>query len=208
VKGRPRTAEEVRLHDQVASLGCICCRLDGVFNPVVSIHHANGRTKPFAHQDVLPLCGPHHQKIEPGVLAIHGDKRRWEAKYGNQYVLIQLVMDELGYPYVALQDRDRTAMFAAKNGVDGAASKRVRRGRHASAAKPRMTEEQLRLIADAKDKRKVIQQERRARYESENKDIIEARKTVARNLAKELRRSIAATKKENAKASKRSAKSA
>lgn len=124
-------------------------------------------------------------------------------------MLIQLVMDELGYPYVAPQDRDRAAMFVAKNGVDGAASKRVRRGRHASAAiKPRMTEEQLRLSADAKDKRKVIQREYKARYESENKDIIEARKTVARNLAKELRRSIAATKKENAKASKRSAKSA
>lgn len=56
MKGAAPTAEQKRVHGRLASLGCIACRLDGRHQPVVSIHHIDGRTKPKAHWEVLPLC--------------------------------------------------------------------------------------------------------------------------------------------------------
>lgn len=91
MKGRNRTAAEKRFHDQLASLGCIACRLDGTHNPVVSIHHINGRTRPGAHMQVLPLCAGHHQDGTgwPGLIAVHPWKRRFEDKYGTQEQLLE-----------------------------------------------------------------------------------------------------------------------
>lgn len=91
MKGRNRTSAEKRFHDQLASLGCIACRLDGTHNPVVSIHHINGRTRPGAHMQVLPLCAGHHQDGTgwPGLIAVHPWKRRFEDKYGTQEQLLE-----------------------------------------------------------------------------------------------------------------------
>lgn len=217
MKGRTRTAEEVKLHDRVAALGCICCRIDGIFNPVVSIHHADGRTKPFAHHDVLPLCGPHHQKLVPDVLAIHGDKRRWQARYGNQYDLIQMAMDELGFPYIAPSDRERPtpAKRTAKPKkravkVGGPKASAGRKIEQRGIAKPRpkpisakapikrvFTEEQLKAVAENKDQQKALQRQRKVQYELDNKEKIEAQKDRAKAWAKQQRQRIAAKKKGN-----------
>ena len=90
MKGRNPTATEKRLHNQLAALGCIACRLDGNHNPVVSIHHIDGRTKPGAHSKVLPLCAGHHQDGTgmPGLIAVHPWKARFEAAYGKQLELL------------------------------------------------------------------------------------------------------------------------
>lgn len=90
MKGKSPTAEQKRFHDRLASLGCIACRLDGVHQPVVSIHHIDGRTKPNAHWEVLPLCAGHHQDGTgvPGLIAVHPWKTRFEARYGTQYELL------------------------------------------------------------------------------------------------------------------------
>ncbi len=82
------TAGEKKLWDQLAQLGCVACMKDGHFNPHVSIHHVDGRTKPGCHQRVLPLCGPHHQDDGSGAIAIHPWKARFEARYGSQAVLM------------------------------------------------------------------------------------------------------------------------
>ena len=90
MKGRNPSAAEKRFHDQLASLGCIACRLDGNHNPIVSIHHIDGRTKPGAHMRVLPLCAGHHQDGYgiPGLIAVHPYKRRFEDRYGSQCELL------------------------------------------------------------------------------------------------------------------------
>lgn len=221
MKGRTRTAEEVRLHDRIAELGCICCRIDGIYNPVVSIHHVNGRTAPFCHHDVLPLCGAHHQKLDPDTLAIHGDKRRWQAKYGNQYDLIQLIMAELGYPYICPKDREHLApnpgskpknkavkAYADPAGRKSPAARSALSRPKQVASKRQPTEEQLRFLAESKEQQKELQRQRKARYEAENKDKIEAQKASARQWAKAQRQEKAAERKENAKAAKRSRKAA
>ncbi|MFT8276120.1 Ref family recombination enhancement nuclease [Kerstersia gyiorum] len=90
MKGAAPTAEQKRFHDRLACLGCIACRLDGMHQPVVSIHHIDGRTKPNAHWEVLPLCAGHHQDGTgaPGLIAVHPWKTRFEARYGTQYELL------------------------------------------------------------------------------------------------------------------------
>lgn len=95
MKGSTRTKAEKLLHDQLAALGCIACRIDGVENLHVSIHHIDGRTKPGAHQRVLPLCAGHHQTGTgaPGLIAVHPWKNRFEAKYGSQIDLLQKCME-------------------------------------------------------------------------------------------------------------------
>lgn len=210
MKGRTRTDEEVRLHDRIAALGCICCRIEGNYNPWVSIHHVNGRTKPFCHFDVLPLCGPHHTKLDPTVLAVHGDKRRWEAAYGNQYDLIKQIMAELNYPYINPEDREhliaRPATRAKKKPAKVCATddRKVTQGRPLPPAprktkvptlKRQETAEQAKYLADQKELQKELQRQRKAQYELENKDKIEAQKTSAREWAKAQRRRIAAESK-------------
>lgn len=97
MKGRKPTAEERRFHDRVASLGCIACFLDGRYNPEVSIHHIEGRTKPGAHMKVLGLCAGHHQDGTgiPGLIAVHPWKRRFEDKYGKQMEILKLCQELL-----------------------------------------------------------------------------------------------------------------
>jgi hypothetical protein len=94
VKGRTPTKEERELWDRIAAYGCVACRKDGWHNPVVSIHHIDGRTKPGAHRRVLPLCAGHHQDGTgiSGLIAVHPLRARFEAKYGRQDDLLSEVM--------------------------------------------------------------------------------------------------------------------
>jgi hypothetical protein len=103
MKGRNPSAAEKRLHDRLASLGCIACRIDGRHNPVVSIHHIDGRTKPGAQGRVLPLCAGHHQDGHgaPGLIAVHPYKARFEARYGRQVELLEMCLQILDIEDVA-----------------------------------------------------------------------------------------------------------
>jgi len=83
------TRAEKAHQDKVASFGCIACWLDGIANPHVSIHHVNGRTKPGAHMQVLPLCFKHHQGGTEDSPSVHPWKRRFEERYGTQQSLLQ-----------------------------------------------------------------------------------------------------------------------
>jgi hypothetical protein len=79
--------EDKRYWSKLAGeVGCVACMLDGGFNPHVSIHHIDGRTKPGCHSLVLPLCGSHHQD-DGDAIAVHPHKARFEAKYGTQMEL-------------------------------------------------------------------------------------------------------------------------
>lgn len=85
------TADERDYWGRLASkVGCIACIAHGHFNPYVSIHHIDGRTKPGCHMLVLPLCAGHHQDgtgEDKSLLAVHPWKARFEARYGAQLEL-------------------------------------------------------------------------------------------------------------------------
>jgi len=91
MKGSSVSMSAKRFHAQIASIGCIACRKDGRFNPLVSIHHIDGRTKPGAHMKVLALCAGHHQDGTgaTGLIAVHPWKRRFEDMYGSQMQLLE-----------------------------------------------------------------------------------------------------------------------
>ena len=98
MKGKTPTMAEKDYHNQIAALGCIACRLDGVDNRYVSVHHCAGRTKAGAHMQVIGLCAGHHQDGTgaPGLIAVHPWKRRFEARYGSQVSLIAMCRELIG----------------------------------------------------------------------------------------------------------------
>lgn len=99
IGGRTVTKSEKELHNRIASNGCIACRKDGNWNPVVSIHHIRGRTRKDAHKLVLPLCAQHHQQDDTDPLkriGVHPFTARFENKYGKQMDLLAEVMETIG----------------------------------------------------------------------------------------------------------------
>lgn len=93
------TDTEKVIWSKLAALGCVACRADGNFNPHVSIHHVDGRTKPGCHMLVLALCSGHHQAStgeDKTLLAIHPWKARWEKRYGSQMDLVAENMKLIG----------------------------------------------------------------------------------------------------------------
>lgn len=99
MKGKSPSAKAKRFHDLLAQhIGCQACFQDhGTRNTHVSIHHIQGRTKPGAHFLVLPVCSGHHQDGygEPGMIAIHPYKARFEQRYGRQLDLLSQAVAEL-----------------------------------------------------------------------------------------------------------------
>lgn len=97
----PTKPEKLLWTRMAETVGCIACHLDGRFNPVVSIHHIDGRTKPGCHKKVLPLCAGHHQDAtgeDKSLVAVHPDKAQFEQRYGPQMALLELVHQLLAAP--------------------------------------------------------------------------------------------------------------
>ncbi|VVD90920.1 hypothetical protein PCO31110_01615 [Pandoraea communis] len=102
MKGRAPTKAQKAFWDLLArEIGCVASRMDGFYDPVCSIHHIDGRTKPNAHWLVLPLSAGNHQDGTgaPGRIAVHPYKARFEKRYGAQ-------MDLLRWCIEWLQQRD------------------------------------------------------------------------------------------------------
>lgn len=90
------TKQEKEYWSRIAEFGCIACRIDGYRNPIVSIHHCDGRTKKGAHMKVIALCFNHHQSGSETFPSIHPWKKQFENKYGKQEYLIKMTNDLLG----------------------------------------------------------------------------------------------------------------
>lgn len=93
MKGTTPTKAQKRFHDMLIShVGCIACFIDSgrtQRNTYASVHHIDGRTKPWAHWWVIGLCGPHHQDQGiAGIIPVHPFKRRFEKHYGSQIELL------------------------------------------------------------------------------------------------------------------------
>jgi hypothetical protein len=91
-KRRSVTDAERRYWDRLASvIGCVAClRARRPSDSPVSIHHIDGRTKPGCHMLVLPLCAGCHQQgtgNDKSLVAVHGNKARFEKLYGTQLEL-------------------------------------------------------------------------------------------------------------------------
>jgi hypothetical protein len=104
MKGASVSVDQKAFHDQLASrIGCVACRMDGIFNDYVSIHHIDGRTKPDAHWKVLPLCGSHHQ--DDGLaIAVHPHKGMFETRYGKQMDLLVWCIEQLQLQGASVSD--------------------------------------------------------------------------------------------------------
>ncbi|TMO87719.1 Ref family recombination enhancement nuclease [Pseudoalteromonas ruthenica] len=109
LKGRSITAAEKRYQDLIGQLPCKACQKQGRTNSVTSLHHVHGRTKPWAHAMVLPLCAHHHDTpLEkelrdryPNVYPVHakgsyGGKSAFEKEYGAQDDLLVEVYESIG----------------------------------------------------------------------------------------------------------------
>jgi len=109
MKGRPPTAQEARFMDRMGALPCIACLKDGWTNHAISLHHIDGRTKPGAHFQVLPLCGPHHQQDDTdprGRMSLHGHKKPFQARYGTERELLAECIEMLAINLNAPVDAD------------------------------------------------------------------------------------------------------
>lgn len=95
LKGRAPSTEELTHMGRVVDIGCIVCRNNGFITPC-EIHHINGKTKPNAHFEVLPLCFAHHRMgsgKEP--ISRHPYKKRFEKAYGTEQELLKQVQEKL-----------------------------------------------------------------------------------------------------------------
>lgn len=108
LKGRAPTADEKRVMDAMGKLPCIACWVHGKIQPVISLHHIDGRTAQDAHKKQLPLCCWHHQlaappevrKQYPWLVPVHADgkiggKAEFERLNGTQEELLKLALGEL-----------------------------------------------------------------------------------------------------------------
>lgn len=111
LKGRAKTAEEKRLEALLARIGCICCKNKGWYTEAmnsqegqhfISMHHVDGRTKPWSHAKQLPLCQYHHDTPPPQnapehLFPLHGTGRKlWEKVNGTQTELLEQVYRLVG----------------------------------------------------------------------------------------------------------------
>lgn len=108
LKGRTPTADEKRVMDALGKLPCIACWVHGKVQPVISLHHIDGRSAPDAHKKQLPLCCWHHQlaappevrKIYPWLVPVHADgkvggKAEFERLNGTQEELLKLALSQI-----------------------------------------------------------------------------------------------------------------
>lgn len=120
MKGASVTPAQKRFHDQLCRLvGCIACRKDGRFTDQCSVHHLDGRTKPTAHWLVIGLCAGHHQDGTgaQGLVAVHPYKARFEARYGQQEVLLLECLEVLERQHGLLWPEPMNAVHARLRGA-------------------------------------------------------------------------------------------
>jgi hypothetical protein len=85
-KKRP-TAEESAWMAFVAGFGCVVCWNDHGQRTPCDVHHIVEGGRRLGHLWTIGLCPGHHRNNEPGKLARHVNKSRFEATYGDEYEL-------------------------------------------------------------------------------------------------------------------------
>ena len=93
MKGRTANKKEKIWMDKISSLGCIVCRLHYDCESPAEIHHIDGKTKPDAHINTIPLCYRHHREGVNNNLYVsrHPYKNEFIKRYGTEENLLEEV---------------------------------------------------------------------------------------------------------------------
>lgn len=89
--------EEKEHLEKVASLGCICCALEGWPMVPAEVHHIRdgyGLSQRASHFETIPLC-PYHHRI--GSSSFHEGRADWLRKFGSERKLLEIVWHKLGF---------------------------------------------------------------------------------------------------------------
>ena len=78
------TAAQKRNMCVVVQMGCIACRLDGIYDTPAEFHHC-GKHGNRDHDKGYPLCPGHHRPTAgiTGIPNRHGNPKRFAIKYGT-----------------------------------------------------------------------------------------------------------------------------
>lgn len=95
---RAPTKNERDWMDKIVRYGCIACRLDGQEPRPTAVHHLLRGGVRMGHMHTIGLCDPgHHQNgAQFGMVSRHPDRLAFEAKYGTEAELLDLLRDEIG----------------------------------------------------------------------------------------------------------------
>lgn len=87
---RAPTVEEAAWMDRIVEHGCVACLIDRVPPRPAEVHHILSGGRRIGHLFTIPLCPGHHRDGtgEPGLIARHPFKARFEARYGNEELLL------------------------------------------------------------------------------------------------------------------------
>ncbi len=80
------------MNDIYHRVGCICCLIDGHGWTPPEMHHVRRLGGKRELCEILPLCAIHHRT---GIISLHGAKKSFRAKYGDERVLLELVAEEI-----------------------------------------------------------------------------------------------------------------
>lgn len=90
------TKDERRHLSDVADLGCVVCRNLGFGDTPAEVHHirtGQGMSQRASHYETIPLCPYHHR--HGGDDAVHGNRRRFEERYGTEKKLLEQTLIDL-----------------------------------------------------------------------------------------------------------------
>lgn len=81
---------------KVLALGCQACRVMGINTAECEVHHIGNGTmgKRASNYEVIGLCHAHHRTGGYGV-AVHAGRKAWEANYGTEQDLLEMVLAEI-----------------------------------------------------------------------------------------------------------------
>lgn len=92
---RTRTAEEKRIMQAVAEMGCIVCERMGYPGTPSQIHHVRARHGwgRSSHKAIIPLCMEHHT----GATGVHSmGREQFKDMYGKSEIeLLEIVLNRL-----------------------------------------------------------------------------------------------------------------
>ena len=95
MKGRSPTKKEREWMDKIVQIGCIVCREHLHCYSPAEVHHIDGKTKPEAHFNTLPLCYNHHREgaNNDAYVSRHPFRKEFEKRYGKQSDLLKRVQE-------------------------------------------------------------------------------------------------------------------
>ena len=87
------TKDEKQYLNDIASLGCLACRIAGYGPTPAEVHHpreGQGMSQRADHKSGIPLCPAHHRGTRhPQIPSIHRDKARFISLFGTEDALVE-----------------------------------------------------------------------------------------------------------------------